>query len=107
MVKMLGSYKSNLIEVLHFTVLEILRAIIWFAVFTLLFISLSCSKANAGEATVSWDANTENDLAGYKIYYGKTTGSPGLQTQENTFAVSKNGLAYFFSFTTARSVELT
>ncbi|NIR48096.1 T9SS type A sorting domain-containing protein [candidate division KSB1 bacterium] len=27
----------------------------------------------AGSVIVSWDANTESDLAGYKIYYGKTS----------------------------------
>ena len=30
---------------------------------------------NAGSATVSWNANSELDLAGYKIYYGKSSGS--------------------------------
>ncbi len=29
----------------------------------------------AESATVSWDANKESDLAGYKIYYGQTSGS--------------------------------
>ena len=29
---------------------------------------------NAGSATVSWNANSELDLAGYKIYYGKGSG---------------------------------
>ena len=30
----------------------------------------------AMDVTLAWDANTETDLAGYKIYYGKTTGGP-------------------------------
>ena len=34
---------------------------------TMLFAS---SFLQAGPATVSWDANQETDLAGYKIYYG-------------------------------------
>jgi len=29
---------------------------------------------SAGEVTLQWDANTEPDLAGYKIYYGSSTG---------------------------------
>ncbi|MFQ5605203.1 MAG: Ig-like domain-containing protein [bacterium] len=37
----------------------------------ILFISvMASSMAFAGSATVTWDANTESDLAGYKIYYG-------------------------------------
>jgi hypothetical protein len=28
--------------------------------------------AEAGYAKISWDPNSESDLAGYKIYYGKT-----------------------------------
>ena len=30
----------------------------------------------AMDVTLAWDANTETDLAGYKIYYGKITGGP-------------------------------
>ena len=28
------------------------------------------------DVTLAWDANSETDLAGYKIYYGKTSGGP-------------------------------
>ncbi len=39
---------------------------------------LACSlimvqAVQAGSATVSWNANTESDLSGYKIYYGTTS----------------------------------
>lgn len=34
-----------------------------------------CSHAWAGNLTVSWTANKEPDLAGYKIYYSQTSGS--------------------------------
>ena len=37
----------------------------------MLFVSL----LKAGNATVSWDPNSEPDLAGYKIYYGKSSGN--------------------------------
>jgi len=30
----------------------------------------------AGSATISWNANTDEDLAGYRIYYGTTKGGP-------------------------------
>lgn len=33
-------------------------------------------KATAGDVTLQWDANTEPDLAGYKIYYSHTAGPP-------------------------------
>ena len=29
----------------------------------------------AGNVTVSWDANTESDLSGYKVYYGTESGA--------------------------------
>ena len=33
-------------------------------------------QAWAMNVTLAWDANSETDLAGYKIYYGKTSGGP-------------------------------
>lgn len=41
----------------------------------LLPFSLSTALA-ASDVTLEWDANTEADLAGYKIYYGRTSGAP-------------------------------
>lgn len=38
-----------------------------------IFVFLCANFARAGEATISWQANTEPDLAGYKIYYGTST----------------------------------
>lgn len=45
---------------------------------TLLYIILGMLIAHVAlgaEAKVSWDANTEDDLAGYSIYYGTSSGS--------------------------------
>jgi hypothetical protein len=69
--------------------------------------------AQAGTATVSWDANTESDLAGYKIYYGttprtgtdpKACGNCGYSTVYDagkvtsyTFSNLTNGSTYYFS----------
>ncbi len=46
----------------------------------LFIIIFSAKLALAGSATVSWNANTESDLLGYKIYYGtspRTGTNPG------------------------------
>ncbi len=71
------------------------------------------NKVFAGTATVSWNANTESDLAGYKIYYGtsartgtdpKTCGLCGYSTSINVgnvtnhaFSSLTDGLTYYFS----------
>ncbi len=69
------------------------------------------NKALAGTATLSWNANTEPDLAGYKIYYGTSprTGTcpPGGYTNNvnvgnvtsYTFNNLTNGQTYYFSVT--------
>lgn len=78
----------------------------------LLFVSIQ--SAFAGSATLSWNANTESDLAGYKIYYGtftrtgtdpkvcgmcgysaSTTVSSAITTY--TFNNLTDGLTYYFS----------
>ncbi|MGD0307653.1 MAG: fibronectin type III domain-containing protein [Acidobacteriota bacterium] len=57
----------------------------------------------ASDATLTWDANTETDLAGYKVYYGTASGSYS-QTIDvgnvTTFTVRGLGVgAYFFAVT--------
>ena len=49
------------------------------AVLAIMLISVS---AGAAEVTLAWDANTEADLAGYKIYYGSAS-----RVYENTITV--------------------
>jgi len=90
-------------------------------IFTVAFMALfafAMSAANvvsAGSATLSWNANTESDLAGYKIYYGtaartgadpKTCGLCGYSTSVSvgnvrtyTFNSLTNGQTYYFSVT--------
>ena len=35
-----------------------------------------CGVSSAAEVTLAWDANTETDLMGYKIYYDTSPGDP-------------------------------
>ena len=41
-----------------------------------LFLSFSFSFASAKDAKILWDANTESDVIGYKIYYKFGTSGP-------------------------------
>jgi hypothetical protein len=40
----------------------------------LIFLSMVFS-ASAAEVTIAWDANLESDIAGYKLYYGTSSGN--------------------------------
>ena len=42
--------------------------------FGLLFLAFT-ANARAGQVTLAWDANTEPELGGYKLYYGQTSGN--------------------------------
>jgi hypothetical protein len=50
--------------------------------------------ASAGSATISWNPNTDGDLTGYKIYYGKTNGGP---YGSSTALISKTLSSYTIS----------
>lgn len=78
-----------------------------------LFFAFYANTALAGSATVTWNANTEPDLSGYKIYYGtgqrtgtdpKICGLCGYSNTVNagnvrtyTFNNLTDGLTYYFS----------
>jgi hypothetical protein len=64
----------------------------------------------AGDVTLVWDANTETDLAGYKVYYGtvsRTYGTPIVIGTQTTYTVT--GLApgtYYFAVTAYNTSSL-
>lgn len=43
----------------------------------LLFCMIFCTSLSAATVQISWDPNTESDLAGYKVYYGTASGQYG------------------------------
>jgi len=61
--------------------------------------------ALAGSATLHWQANTESDLAGYRIYYGTSSRSygPYIPVDKNTTSYTINNLTegqtYYFALT--------
>ena len=68
------------------------------------FVSLSPFAAHCADVTLAWDANGENDLAGYILYYGTSSGNyttnmdVGNITQY-TLPGLQDGVTYYFALT--------
>lgn len=79
--------------------IKMLRTIILFC----LFFFLNTVSAFAENMDLSWDSNTESDLAGYKVYYGSSSGNYGIPIDiGNRTTYTLTGLdlgTYYFSVT--------
>ena len=70
----------------------------------LVFSPLLIQHADAASVTLAWDPNSEPDVAGYRLYYGKTMGNyesvidVGNQTAWNPPDL-EDGTTYFFTVT--------
>lgn len=98
-----------------FTIIAII-AVLAFAGYIILGKKIFIKPANNGTANLSWNANNEFDLAGYKIYYGTSprTGNCPAGGYPNKIDVGKtatlekpsykienleNGKTFYFSIT--------
>src|SRR3989475_6293918 len=79
------------------------RAVFVACVLTVLC-SLSPTSSSAAQVTLTWDANTDPDLAGYKLYYGTSSRSYQLSVDVgNVTSYTLSGLLegqiYYFAAT--------
>ena len=60
--------------------------------------------ASAADVTLTWDANTESDLVGYKLFYGTSSGNYAVTVDvghTSTFTITdlEGGMTYYFAAT--------
>ena len=73
-------------------------------------ICFSGPAAHADTVTLAWDANTESNLAGYKLHYGNTPRSQGAYTHSvtigiaTTYTISLQPGTYYFALTAYNNV---
>lgn len=75
-----------------------------------LILLLAPGAAMAGNVSLQWDANTESDLAGYKVYYGTASGQYGTPITiglTTTYTISNLPAGtYYFAVTAYNSSGL-
>ena len=78
--------------------------------FLLLVLLCSYSALYGANVVLVWDANTESDLAGYKVYYGTSSGTYGSAIdvgKVTTYTVANLGPGtYFFAVTAHNTAGL-
>src|SRR6266511_437701 len=89
---------------------QLRRALFVACVLTVLC-SLAPALSSAAQVTLAWDANTDPDLAGYKLYYGNSSGSYQFSVDVGnrtsyTLSGLLEGQIYYFA-ATAYNVSLT
>jgi len=77
---------------------------VFIVVVSALLFGAGIGTAAAGQVVLAWDANTEPDVSGYKLYYGtasRTYGAPITVGNVLTYTVPglTDGLTYYFAVT--------
>ncbi len=70
----LFKYNSSQLTFFH---QSLLKTLLLSALAFLLFLFIFSQDIFASQIRLAWDPNTESDLAGYKVYYGTTSGTYG------------------------------
>ena len=72
---------------------------------------LFVSTAHCADVSLSWNANPESDLAGYRLHWGKTGGSPTQHIDVGNFTTGtitglETGVRYFITVTAYNTSRL-
>src|SRR5437016_5404858 len=77
----------------------------------ILFLALASRVQAAGTVTLQWNPNVEPDIAGYRVYYGLSSGTYPQQidvgnTTTTTVPNLPNGVTYFFVVSAYNTVSV-
>ena len=98
-MRLVGSHETK--QARPYRLTAIVSAIV---VMVALLVGVGAGQAVAAQITLAWDANTEPDVSGYKLYFGtasRTYGAPINVGNVNSFTVTTlaDGKGYFFAMT--------
>ncbi|MFV1975927.1 MAG: fibronectin type III domain-containing protein [Candidatus Scalindua sp.] len=68
------------------------------------WVTITVINTDVSQVTISWNANTEPDLAGYKVHYGISSGNYDTNADignETSYALSNlaSGVTYYITVT--------